>query len=542
MATPTTGALHEGATSDGTGRGLQAHALTKYLGGTAVLQDFSLSIAPGEVHGLVGENGSGKSTFIKILSGYHIPEPGGAVLVDGARLRLGSPASSYDLGCRFVHQDLGLIETSTVMDNLNFSKGFATRLGTIRRGSLRRKAAQDLARIGLDLDPRQDVGSLSAASKTGIAIARALSNDPQFPAKVLVLDEPTATLPITEVRRLLEMIKTAAESGVAVLYVTHRIDELFRIADNVTVLRDGKKVATRPIIDLTRASLVTLLVGSELEEVQRASRNLSSEQGAPIMEVRELASGPLRSLSLSVRSGDLVGLAGVTGSGRDVALSAIFGSEPRDGGEIFVNGEPLAPGRPDLAMQAGIASLPPDRKVLGSFRTLTASENLVIADLRGIWRAPFLRRSAEVSESRHWFQRFDVRPIDGINRPFATFSGGNQQKILFAKWLRRRPQILLLDEPTNGVDLGAKASLHQEVLKAAEAGAAVIISSSDVDELVALCHRVIIFREGRAASELSGDSVTVSKVTAECLGINEERFVAATTRQDGADPVGGRGA
>ena len=338
------------------------------------------------------------------------------------------------------------------------------------------------------------------------------------------------------------MIKTAAESGVAVLYVTHRIDELFRIADNVTVLRDGKKVATRPISDLTRAALVTLLVGSELEEVQRASRNLSSEQGAPIMEVRELASGPLRSFSLSVRSGDLVGLAGVTGSGRDVALSAIFGSVPRDAGEIFVNGEPLAPGRPDLAMQAGIASLPPDRKALGSFRTLTASENLVIADLRGIWRTPFLRRSAEVSESRHWFQRFDVRPVDGISRPFATFSGGNQQKILFAKWLRRRPQILLLDEPTNGVDLGAKASLHQEVLKAAEAGAAVIISSSDVDELVALCHRVIIFREGRAASELSGDSVTVSKVTAECLGINEERFVAVTARQDGADSVGGRGA
>ena len=165
MATPTTGTLHEGATGDGTGRGLQAHALTKYLGGTAVLQDFSLSIAPGEVHGLVGENGSGKSTFIKILSGYHIPEPGGAVLVDGARLRLGSPASSYELGCRFVHQDLGLIETSTVMDNLNFSKGFATRLGTIRRGSLRREAARDLARIGLDLDPRQDVGSLSAASR-----------------------------------------------------------------------------------------------------------------------------------------------------------------------------------------------------------------------------------------------------------------------------------------------------------------------------------------------------------------------------------------
>ena len=183
MATPTAGTLDEGATGDGTGSGLQAHALTKYLGGTAVLQDFSLSIAPGEVHGLVGENGSGKSTFIKILSGYHIPEPGGAVLVDGTSLRLGSPASSYELGCRFVHQDLGLIETSTVLDNLHFSKGFATRLGTIRRDRLRREAARDLARIGLDLDPRQDVGSLSAASKTGIAIARALSDDPQIPSQ-----------------------------------------------------------------------------------------------------------------------------------------------------------------------------------------------------------------------------------------------------------------------------------------------------------------------------------------------------------------------
>ena len=244
------------------------------------------------------------------------------------------------------------------------------------------------------------------------------------------------------------------------------------------------------------------------------------------MEVRELASGPLRSLSLSVRAGDLVGLAGVAGSGRDAALGAIFGSEIRDGGQVVVDGKPVRARRPDRAMKAGIAFLPPDRKIQASFRTLTAGENLVMADLQGIWRPPLLRRRVERREVRHWFDRLDVRPTDGMDRPFATFSGGNQQKILFGRWLRRRPRILLLDEPTNGVDLGARASLHQEVLKAAEADAAVIISSSDVDELVALCHRVLVFRDGCVTSDLSGDSVTVARVTAECLGLSEERFLA----------------
>ena len=375
--------------------GLEAYGLTKYLGGNAVLQDFDISIAPGEIHGLVGENGSGKSTFIKILSGYHVPEPGGVVLVDGAQIRLGSASSSYEHGCRFVHQDLGLIDTSSILDNLNFSKGFATRFGTIRRAKIRRDAVRDLARIGLDLDTRQAVGSLSAATKTGVAMARALSEDRQFPVKVLVLDEPTAALPVAEVRQVLQMVRSAAETGVAVLYVTHRIDELFLVADNVSVLRNGRKVATRPMRSLTRPALIELLVGSELEEVKRASRSLSSEHGAPMMEVRELASGPLRSLSLSVRAGDLVGLAGVAGSGRDVALGAIFGSEIRDGGQVVVDGKPLRAGRPDRAMKAGLAFLPPDRKVMASFRTLTAGENLVMADLRGIWRPPVLRRRVE---------------------------------------------------------------------------------------------------------------------------------------------------
>ena len=255
--------------------GLQAHGLTKYLGGNAVLQDFDISIAPGEIHGLVGENGSGKSTFIKILSGYHVPEPGGVVLVDGAQIRLGSASSSYEHGCRFVHQDLGLIERRR-----SWTTSISPRV--LRRGSERsvgRRSVvmpvRDLARIGLDLDPRQAVGSLSAATKTGVAMARALSDDRQFPVKVLVLDEPTAALPVAEVRQVLQMVRSAAETGVAVLYVTHRIDELFLIADNVSVLRNGRKVATRPMRSLTRPALIELLVGSELEEVKRASRSLA---------------------------------------------------------------------------------------------------------------------------------------------------------------------------------------------------------------------------------------------------------------------------
>lgn len=507
----------------GTRPALSAQHLTKTFGGIHALNDVSLNVKQSEVHALLGENGSGKSTFIKILSGYHRPEDGGEVLIDGQPLTFGSPASTYDLGCRFVHQDLGLIPSSSILDNLYLNSGFPTRFGTIRGTDARRLASADLAKVGLTVDPREIVSNLTPSMRTGVAIARALIDYGRSAVRLLVLDEPTATLPQNEVDSLLEIVRSTAESGVGVLYVTHRLDEVFDIADIITVLRDGRKVATTPVANLDRRQLVTLLVGSEFDEIHSESINLHSEHGTNILQVEGMIAGPLDRVGFSARPGDIIGFAGITGSGRETILGATFGAVARDAGSVSMEGISIAAQRPDDSMNAGMAYLPPDRKTSGGFMDFTACENLTISNLNKFWRYFRLNRKAENSETQHWFVELGVRPQTAINLPLFGFSGGNQQKILFGKWLSRKPKVLLLDEPTQGVDIGAKAELHRRLLKAAADGAAVIISSSDVDELVAICHRVFVMCNGRITVLLEGSNLTVGKITHECLAVQEEK-------------------
>jgi ribose transport system ATP-binding protein len=502
---------------------LSASHLTKAFGGILALNDVSLTVNTSEVHALLGENGSGKSTLIKILSGYHRPEDGGEVLIDGEPLAFGSATSTYDLGCRFVHQDLGLILTSSILDNLYLNSGFPTRFGTIRGHEARELAAADLEKVGLTVDPRVLVSHLTPSMRTGVAIARALLDDGRSRVRLLVLDEPTATLPQNEVDALLEIVRRTAQSGVGVLYVTHRLDEVFQIADNITVLRDGVKVATTPVADIDRRQLITLLVGSEFEEIHAESVNLHSEHGTDILSVEGMIAGPLNRVNFSARPGDIIGFAGITGSGRESILGATFGAVPRDAGTVLMDGVPLRALRPNEAMRAGMAYLPPDRKTSGGFMDFSARENLTISNLREFWRHLNINRKAENGETIHWFEELGVRPKKAINLPLFGFSGGNQQKVLFGKWLSRKPKVLLLDEPTQGVDVGAKAELHRRLLKAAADGAAVIVSSSDVDELAAICHRVYVMRDGEIAAQLHGSVLTVGSITRECLGAQEEK-------------------
>lgn len=495
-----------------------ATGISKTFDGSRALDSLDLTISPGEIHALLGENGSGKSTFIKILSGFHTPDPGGVVMVGGERLPLGSSASSYQLGCRFVHQDLGLIETSSVLDNLCLSSGYPAKWGTIRESIARRQAVVDLQRVGLDLDPRLPVGSLSPAVQTGIAVARAIRTDEHTHATLLVLDEPTATLPESAVRQLIEIVRRVAHAGVGVLYVSHRIDEVLDLADNATVLRDGRKIAHRRVADLDRRSLVTMLVGRDFDEVRSGARAASARVAAPILEVRSLGSGPIRDVSFSAGAGDVVGIAGLTGSGRETLLSAVFGRVEREAGSVFLDGQALPPMRPDLSIGAGMAFLPSERRLHGGIMEHSARENLTLADLRGFWRWPRLRKRPEVEEASRWFDRLSVRPGGAMEERLATFSGGNQQKVLFAKWLRIQPRVLLLDEPTQGVDVATKSELHQHVLDAAEAGVAVVVSSSDVDELAAICSRVLVLIDGRIAAELEGEHITLSNISHESFG------------------------
>jgi ribose transport system ATP-binding protein len=496
---------------------LEIRGLSKTFGVKTVLDSFDLTVQPGEIHVLLGQNGSGKSTLIKILSGYHHPDPGGLVRVGGGELHFGSPASSRALGCRFVHQDLGLVETSSVLDNLLIGPGFPTAAGTIRRRSARKLARDALAAVGLDIDPARKVAALGSAERTGVAIARAMfaradGSGAEAKPVALILDEPTAALPVNEVERLLASLRATAATGVGILYVTHHLDEVSGFADRVSVLRNGVLIDTWRVPELDRDRLIHQLIGAELEQVQRIETpHADTRAQPPVLSASDLWAGPVEGLALDAWAGEVTGICGLTGSGRESILGALFGARPR-AGEVRVAGKLLKPHRTDLAIAAGLAYLPPDRRASGGVMDLTARENLTLVNLRPFWRHLLLRKKLERAEVARWFEKFDVRPKDGISDPLNTFSGGNQQKLLFAKWLREIPKVLLLDEPTQGVDVGAKAELHRQIVAAARLGAAVVVSSTDLDELVTLCSRVLVIRNGRISEEITGSDLTTSRL------------------------------
>jgi ribose transport system ATP-binding protein len=474
------------------------------------------------VHALLGHNGSGKSTLIKTLSGYHLPDRVREASLDGGDLAFGSASAAHQHGCRFVHQDLGLIESETVADNLGLTAGFPVRRGRIDRGELRARTRAALAQLGVEIDPDVAVSTLLPVHRTILAVARALSAseapEPGGRAEVrlLVLDEPTAALPREEANQLLTVMRRAASRGIPVLFVTHHLQEVYAIADDVTVLRDGVVVHSSAVADVERAELVAHVVGETGPRPDRVARRRGT--GAPVLDITDLRAPGLRGLDLRVRAKEVVGIAGLTGSGRDAVLPTVFGAHPRRAGAVIVGGSALRSGTPRDAVDAGVGYLPADRIRLGAVMSLCARENVVLADVTRHWRLPALRRHDEDMEAREWFGRLQVRPGDGLELPLTSFSGGNQQKVLLAKWLRCQPKVLLLDEPTQGVDVGAKAELHHHIQFAAAAGAAVVIASSDEGELAELCDRVLVLREGRVSAELVGPELTPGGIAREIVG------------------------
>jgi ribose transport system ATP-binding protein len=338
-------------------------------------------------------------------------------------------------------------------------------------------------------------------------------------ARLLVLDEPTARLPEQEVERLLALVRNVAQKGIAVLYVTHRLDEVFDIAETATVLRDGKKVFEGTVASLTRESLLQHLFGTALEKGVAAIAVAPTTN--PILRIRGLGSESLTHVSFDVHPGEIVGVAGITGSGRDALCATLFGARPRDAGEVRVQNQLVPPGRPTAAMGLGAAYVPAERKIQGAFLDLTARENVSISDLKSFWRLPTLRRRSETAAAKSWFDRFEIRPNTGIEQTVSTFSGGNQQKIVFGKWFQRRPTLFMLDEPTQGVDVGAKGELHRCLADAAAKGAAILMSSSDTDELTSTCSRVIVLRGGAIVAELVGSDINPHTIARASLGIGE---------------------
>ena len=478
---------------------LSIRSLSKRFGGTLALDHFDLDVRAGEVHALVGQNGSGKSTFIKVLAGFHEPDPGAVIEIDGSKASFHTPAASLAAGLRFVHQDLGLVPTMNTVENLSlgfgYDTGFAGRIHWRRAGDTARARMRAL---GYNVDVRRPVQDLAAAERTGVAIARALATAEL--ARVLIVDEPTAVLPRAEVGLLFDAITRVRELGLGVIYVSHRLDEVFTIADRVTVLRDGQRVGTYPVHDLDEARLVELMVGSEsLVATDSVAANICGDE---LLHVGRLAGSRVKDVTFGVGSGEIVGLAGLTGSGREEILRLIFGADPAVGGAVHVAGVPLAPPSPSAAMAAGVGFVPSDRHTAGSVVAMKVRENLTLTDVRRhTGRFGRLRRRDERSEVGEWIARLQISPADP-DVPFSSLSGGNQQKVVMAKWLRMKPKVLLLDEPTQGVDVHAKAIIHRMAREAATSGAAVVIASSDDDELCDTCDRVLVLRDGHVAAEL----------------------------------------
>jgi ribose transport system ATP-binding protein len=491
---------------------LSIRGLTKVFPGQVALDHVDLDIDFGSTHALVGQNGSGKSTLIKILAGYHQPAPGYTATIMGAdgpvALRLGDGRAAAAAGIRFVHQDLGIVDAQNAVENLALGGTYQTRGGRIAWKAEAARAHAELADIGFDdFDVMAPVGSLAPSQRTAVALARALRGWEQG-ARLLVLDEPSASLPGADVERLFHAIRRLQARRVSILYVSHHLDELFEIADTVTVFRDGRRVTTSPIVELDHDRLIELMVG---HVVEKGRATPSETLGDPLLEVTQLTGGRLRNLDLAVRGGEVVGLAGITGSGRESVIPLLIGEIPHHDGWLRVGGADVPCGQPKALLRQGLAFVTSDRQRTGNLATLSVAANTSITDVRRHRRGGRLRHGSEHAEAASWVERLKTRTA-GTGAPIATLSGGNQQKVLFARGLRLQPRVLMLDEPTRGIDVGAKEEIHQLIDNVAASGGAVVVASSDTEELVRVSHRVIIFQNGRPCAELSGDDLTVEAV------------------------------
>jgi ribose transport system ATP-binding protein len=488
---------------------------TKSFGGVRVLHHVDLSIPPGTVRSIVGHNGSGKSTLVKLLSGFYPLEPGTRISVDGTPVSLGSHAAAHAAGLRFVHQDLGLVASLTAVDNLAFGAGYPRRrIGTIAWPRARRRSEQMLHDLGYDVDITVPVGRLSPGTRTGVALARALQ-DWGGTARVVVLDEPTAAMSKAEFQHLAGVIAALTGRGLSVVYISHHLPEVLDLGGEVSVLRDGRLVATRPVAELSGPELVGLMVGRELTPARTVREGSAASTGPTVAEVSGLATRRIRSLDLAVHRGEIVGITGLEGSGREEVAAALAGLLPRKG-TVRVSGELVRPGKPGAAVRAGMGCTLGDRQSSGMLTTMSAGWNLTVTGVARYRRYGFLSRLAERRDSQSWITRLGVIP-GRAELPVRILSGGNQQKVLLGRWLRQSPAVMVLEEPTQGVDVAAQQDIHRQIRAAAAAGGAVVICSSDASELAATCHRVLVMRHGAVAAELIGAAVTADRMESASL-------------------------
>ncbi|HEU4990784.1 MAG TPA: sugar ABC transporter ATP-binding protein [Gemmatimonadaceae bacterium] len=488
---------------------LSADALVKRYPGVLALDGVSFAASGGEVHAVAGENGAGKSTLMKVLSGAARPDAG-TLAVDGRSVRFESPHAAHAVGVRMIHQELSLVPELSVAENV-FLGAEPARRGVVDRARQHAAARAVLDRLGQSrLDPAARVADLPLAARQMTEIAKAVAAD----ARVLIMDEPTAILAQEETDALFRVIAQLRDEGVAVIYISHRLEEIFRIASRITVLRDGRVVESASLAGMSRTDVVKLMVGRELAA---GYPRPAAAPGAEVLRLERVDSGPVRGASLALRRGEIVGLVGLVGAGRTELAQAIFGAAPLTGGRMFLDGAPFTPRTPREAIAAGVGLLPEDRKRQGLVLMGTIRENVSLPSLGAMAPRGVVDRARERAGVARWVEALAVRP-PMLDRAAQQLSGGNQQKVVLARWMLRHSRVLLFDEPTRGIDVGAKAEIYALMRRLADDGAAILMISSDLPEALGMADRLVAMRDGRVVGELTRDEATQERVAALILG------------------------
>ncbi|WP_246677257.1 MULTISPECIES: sugar ABC transporter ATP-binding protein [unclassified Mesorhizobium] len=487
--------------------------ISKTFPGVKALSNVNFAVKFGTVHAVVGENGAGKSTLMKVLNGSYAPTSG-TIKVGGNEVRMRKPADAQALGIRMVHQEINLVPDLTVAENVYLGR-MPGKWTWLRKGEMARKAAAVLKELGAAINPRERLGNLSISQQQLVEIAKAYAAQP----RIIVLDEPTSSLSEHETAALFRILRKMRGEGIAIVYISHRLKEVLEIADEVTVLRDGSMIETRPIEGITAAEMIRLMVGREVSNVFPKS---PAKIGTSVLRVERIGDGAsFRDISFDVRAGEILGLTGLVGAGRSEVARAIFGLSRLAEGSVSVNGRKVVISSPSEAVRAGIAYVPEDRKGDGIVPGMSVRENISLPILRRLTSFGRIRGSADRSLSALYVKQFSISPPDGERR-INLLSGGNQQKAVIAKWLAAKPAVLILDEPTRGVDVGAKAEIHHIIGQLVADGMAVVMISSELPEILGVCDRVVVMRDGRASSPLTRAE------------LSEERIMALATGEEAA--------
>ena len=480
--------------------------ITKEFPGVKALDDVTINIERGTIHGLVGENGAGKSTLIKVLAGIYQPNKG-EIILDGKPCRFNSPIEARRAGISVVHQEIKLAEPLSVAENM-FLGNVQLKNGLVDWKGMRRRAREIVEDLGMDIDINAQVSSLTVAKKQIVEIMHAINNN----SRILIMDEPSAVLTDRELEVMFRIVKQLRDEGITIIYISHRLDEIFGLCSNVSVLRDGRHIDTIPVASIDRQGLINMMVGREMgQEYPKEVGNV----GGTILEVKNLSRGILQDISFEVKSGEVFGISGLVGAGRTELARAILGIDKPESGEVYVRGKKVHYRTFADAIRDGLGLIPEDRKLQGLVQIMSVKRNTTLVNMKRVLRAGVISSSLEEKLSKEYADKLHV-VTPSMETEVQYLSGGNQQKVVIAKWLFQNSEILVLDEPTRGIDVGAKAEIYRLINRMAKEGKTIIMISSEMPELLGMCDRIMVMHEGHKMGELNAAEATQEKIMALC--------------------------